>query len=266
MNLFKAGLVMSFLLIGISSLIFSIKYTKVQDPPTIIQIEKATSTIEISEQIDMPLIIKKWHPVVAKVNCYFKETEEKIYVQSGSGFFIGLKDTDIKIFTNRHVLRDESNLSLPPDICEVSLPGGEESFITKNTTGTSSDLYQSTTTLDWGYVHTSYSVKGFSPALSKNLQICGAKQSLGTPLVILGYPGVGSKSDITVTQGIISGYDDDFYITDAKIGYGNSGGVAVAINIKDKTSCYLGMPTYAEVGEVISLGRILDANSMPIQK
>lgn len=268
MNVLKSGLVVGFILFGLSAVIFSIKYTKEQEAPTVIQVEKieqATSTVMINEQVDLPLIIKQWHPAVAKINCYFKESEDKVYLQTGSGFFSGHTDDTLKVFTNRHVLRDEENTELAPDICEVSLPESSESFLTKNATGTTSDIYQSTTTLDWGYVHISYPTKGFSSTVSKNLLICDTKQNLGTPVVILGYPGVGSKNGITVTQGIISGYDDDYYITDAKIGQGNSGGVAVAIDTKKDTSCYLGMPTYAEVGEVISLGRILDVRSMPIK-
>lgn len=263
MNVLKSGLVLGFILFGASALVFSINYTQPKDPPTIIRVEQATSTIAITEQIDLPRIIKQWHPVVAKVSCYFKESEERVYLQTGSGFFVGVTDNNLKVFTNRHVLRDEENPSLVPDMCEVSLPGSNESFLTEHVTGTSSDLYQSTTTLDWGYVRISYPIKEFTSSLSKDLNICTTKQSLGTPLVILGYPGVGSKHDITVTQGIISGYDDDYYVTDAKIGHGNSGGVAIAIDTKRNTSCYLGMPTYAEVGEVISLGRILDVASMP---
>jgi len=78
--------------------------------------------------------------------------------------------------------------------------------------------------------------------------------SIGDKVVILGYPGVGSREDITATEGIVSGFDGDYFITSAKVEEGNSGGIAVSA----KEDCYLGIPTYAEVGNVESLARILD--------
>jgi len=70
----------------------------------------------------------------------------------------------------------------------------------------------------------------------------------------LGYPTVGSRQDITATEGIISGFDGNYFITSAKVEEGNSGGIAVSV----KEDCYLGIPTYAEIGNVESLARILD--------
>jgi len=77
---------------------------------------------------------------------------------------------------------------------------------------------------------------------------------IGDEIIILGYPTIGSQDDITVTRGIISGYDGDYYITDAKIEHGNSGGVAILL----KDNCYLGIPSYTISGEAESLARILD--------
>ena len=78
---------------------------------------------------------------------------------------------------------------------------------------------------------------------------------IGDKLIILGYPTIGSESGITVTEGIISGIDDKYYITSAKIDHGNSGGAALRI----KDGCYLGLPTSSVVGSIESLGRILKA-------
>ena len=86
--------------------------------------------------------------------------------------------------------------------------------------------------------------------------VCRVKAASGDRIVVLGYPAIGAKGDVTVTEGIISGYEEKFYITSAKIEQGVSGGVAVLV---DK-NCYLGIPTFVRAGEVESLGRILDSN------
>lgn len=82
---------------------------------------------------------------------------------------------------------------------------------------------------------------------------CTSTPEVGDSIVILGYPSIGSQTDITATQGIISGYDGEYYITSAGIDHGNSGGAA----IDEKNNCYLGIPTWAKAGSFESLGRIL---------
>jgi hypothetical protein len=70
----------------------------------------------------------------------------------------------------------------------------------------------------------------------------------------LGYPTIGSSGSITVTEGIVSGIEGDYYVTSAKIDHGNSGGVAILT----KDDCYLGIPTFVKNnGGFESLGRIL---------
>jgi len=81
---------------------------------------------------------------------------------------------------------------------------------------------------------------------------------LGEKVIILGFPGIGSSEGITVTEGIISGEEKDYYVTSAKIDSGNSGGVAVSSD----RNCFLGTPTAAILGQVESLGRILKTESV----
>ncbi|MBI2446536.1 MAG: trypsin-like peptidase domain-containing protein [Parcubacteria group bacterium] len=77
---------------------------------------------------------------------------------------------------------------------------------------------------------------------------------IGDDVVILGFPAIGSKYGLTLTSGKISGYEGKYYVTDAKIDHGNSGGAAILV----KDNCYLGIPTFGIIGQVESLGRILD--------
>ena len=84
---------------------------------------------------------------------------------------------------------------------------------------------------------------------------CQKKASIGDSLIVLGYPSYGADySEITATEGIVSGYDGEYYTTSAKIEQGNSGGVAIL----QKDNCYLGIPTAVRLGAFESLGRILD--------
>ena len=140
-----------------------------------------------------------------------------------------------------------------PDSCEIKLPGDEEvtvkgSDIRKNWRG-----YEAITAL---FISTPTDL--MKSTRSTLASACVSRATVGEKIVILGYPSIGSKTDITVTEGIVSGYDekdgDAFYITSAKIDKGHSGGAAVSIE-KD---CYLGMPVFVRLGEVESLGRILD--------
>lgn len=51
----------------------------------------------------------------------------------------------------------------------------------------------------------------------KSKKSCSTRAPAGSEIVVLGYPGIGSRSSITATKGIISGFDDNHYITSAKI-------------------------------------------------
>ena len=96
--------------------------------------------------------------------------------------------------------------------------------------------------------------KNIKTIASSFLNFCEQKPNLGDGVVVLGYPGIGSTNSVTATEGIISGFDGDYFITSAKVEQGNSGGAAIL----SKEDCLLGIPTYASLGQVESLARILD--------
>jgi len=75
----------------------------------------------------------------------------------------------------------------------------------------------------------------------------------GDEIVVLGYPDVGSPTGITATDGIISGYNGNYYVTSAKVEHGNSGGAAIDV----ANNCYLGIPTYVETDSADSLAGVL---------
>ena len=85
------------------------------------------------------------------------------------------------------------------------------------------------------------------------MKVCTDNINIGDKIVVLGYPAIGTEGGITVTDGIVSGFEGDYYVTSAKIEHGNSGGAAILV----KDDCYLGIPTWADSGTVESLARIL---------
>lgn len=100
----------------------------------------------------------------------------------------------------------------------------------------------------------------FPKICSKNL--LGA----GEEIVILGYPTIGEdlgllglegSSKLITTEGIISSdirSFDNYFVSSAKIEQGNSGGGAFL----KSGNCLSGMPTYVLVGEIESLGRLIN--------
>ncbi|HWO07779.1 MAG TPA: serine protease [Candidatus Paceibacterota bacterium] len=79
---------------------------------------------------------------------------------------------------------------------------------------------------------------------------------LGDQVYILGYPSL-SGGALTITEGLVSSLHsaDGYLITSAKLGSGNSGGLAI-----DASGCFVGVPTavYSD-GETEAYGEIIDA-------
>lgn len=218
------------------------------------QIDALQKELEASQEPDLVAIISQWQSVIAYISCnFYYDTGVKYASQSGSGVL--KKDDDsnkIQIFTNKHVA--VYNEQYAPKTCSVKFPDYEE-FIIDNS---SIDLVSiSAGGYDWAVIdmkNAPSNIKDFAYAFD----ICKEIPAIGDEIVILGYPVIGSQTNITATEGIISGYDGDYYITSAKIEKGNSGGTAILL----KNSCYLGIPTFAKVGQIESLSRILKADKI----
>lgn len=80
---------------------------------------------------------------------------------------------------------------------------------------------------------------------------------LGEPVRIFGYPTLSGGYNLTVTDGVVSSIDSDYGLiyTSAKIGYGNSGGLAV-----DRNGCMIGIPSMISSDEAESLGVIISTD------
>ncbi len=228
--------------------IVSAKSTIKNSPPKVIQKE------EISKP-NLQTIVKYWHPIVVYVFCSFNKNDGTIVYQSGSGTLSRTSKTtsgnlSIKVITNKHVLvADGFN---GPSACSVDVPFNK--IYTMVNDGTSDITGREDVDIGGIVINNPDTYLENLPLLKTvGIGACGNIPDLGSPVAILGYPGIGSRSGITITQGIISAYEGNYYVTDAKIEHGNSGGAAIDIN----NNCFLGIPTAAISGTVESLGRIL---------
>ena len=200
---------------------------------------------------DLPSIIQEWRPRIAYIECILRDAS----TISGSGLIAIFDGPFPQVLTNRHVIRDEYG-NVPPG-CVVKLPDNNEIFeIVKSNDIPVSEI------VDVGALNIRNPNDQLINLVSSSVNYCFplgyvGKAAIGEPIVILGYPYTGAKYDVTATEGIISGYDGDYYITSAKVEHGNSGGVAILV----KDNCYLGIPTYVKVGTSETLARILDVNS-----
>lgn len=212
--------------------------------------------------VDDISIIKEWRPRVAYIDCKVVFNGTNMGEQSGSGYVLGsdVQSGEVFLLTNKHITNvathypdgKSTGFSLSPTSCDIKLPGDSQ-FMTAYGPFGASDKE------DWALV-TIKTPTPYMKTIIKNIWDggCKSKAELGEKILILGYPGIGDQNDVTVTDGIISGYDGKYYITSAKIEHGNSGGVAISL----KNNCYLGIPTFVVSGELESLARILNINTI----
>ncbi len=192
-----------------------------------------------SENDKLTAIIQEWRPKIAYIKCYWGTNSANSFTKSGSGVL-----GNDRIITNKHVIEEVNEVA---DFCSVNLPDDEKVFVWWQNFRISKNIDLAMLIID-----------SLTPKMEElnglGISICSEKAPVGSSIVILGYPTIGTAQDITATEGIISGYEGYYYITSAKIEHGNSGGIAILI----KSNCELGVPTGVVAGELESLGRIID--------
>ena len=206
------------------------------------------------KELTVAQIAKEWSPQVVYVYCewiYSNGTFDT--AASGSGFITKFSGGIFQVVTNKHVLLDEGKYR--PNFCSTHFLNGEK-YTTNWGDGTN---FTQNANFDAGAIN----ISGLSDNVKQMVENHGAsycpnEPEIGDKVVVLGYPGIGSSSGITVTEGIISGYEGAYYVTSAKIDHGNSGGIAVSV----KNNCIVGMPSASIGGSLESLGRILSTKAM----
>ncbi len=196
-------------------------------------------------------LITKWSKMVAKIEC----TKKTKTVGKGSGAYFSSKvlktkfDDNGVIITNDHLIKNPSGYA---DECKITFLNDKDN----------QDLIEKKDQKIYKVIDVEKDISFLRPSqkidLSDDYNFCDKALKKGEQVLILGYPAIGSKNDITITEGIISGYEDGYYVTDAKIAKGNSGGAAISV----KDDCYLGIPTFVMKGSLETMGRVLDINEM----
>lgn len=208
---------------------------------TILKQELSALQTQVQEDSrDYTGLINRWDDRVAKMHCSFFENGTEA---EANGSAVATTESNFLFFiTNKHVVY--WNDMYKAKECTITLPSGKKFSV-------ETDQISISEKLDIASIRVSpLTTAGVSFTA---LPTCATAPSVGDELVILGYPSVGSKDSITATEGIISGFDGEYYVTSAKIERGNSGGAAIHV----RNDCFLGIPTLVYVGRVESLARIL---------
>lgn len=215
----------------------------------------AKTTQSIQNKPDLVSIISEWKNRTAFLLCSKTDYNGQLTQQSATAYihrFQG-ENVGVRAVTNKHAVLDDYGYAFTN--CAISIPGAPKIY----TPAAGGIVLHENPLFDVAQIY----LDNTDPYIASidRKKVCykqtSAKPYLGDQVVILGYPGIGSSNDITATEGIISGYDYPYFITSAKIDHGNSGGVAILV----KDNCYLGLPTGSAVGEIESLGRILDIST-----
>lgn len=187
---------------------------------------------------DVSTIASEWDPFVYRMGCMFLLNGDDEREDRGSAT-IEQTANGPRLLTSKHIIERKDAMF---EGCVLTRPGSTEEIKIEPS------AFIKNENVDFAYAFIDAAVTGM-PASRR----CVSKPSIGDRVLILGYPGIGSKESVTATEGIISGFDAAMYTTSAKIEKGNSGGAVVSI----EKNCFLGIPASVLPGNVESLARIL---------
>lgn len=221
------------------------------------EIENARLNLEdkiASQSSQLRSVIRTWAPRIPRVECTFAQQDNNgltsFSSSGGAGTFFTLDDQNY-ILTNEHVLKEEGEVL---QTCTVVFTDTDQDYVF-DMSAIDTNFDQG---LDVGRVKVVAPPKHILDRMALETDMCQERPVIGDQIVILGYPSIGAEGSITATEGIISGFEDEYFITSAKVEKGNSGGAAILI----RENCYLGIPTFTAAGRAESLARILDVRSI----
>ncbi len=192
---------------------------------------------------------KKYIPSVAELVCpqadgTYMQGSGVLRIKSGSGL--------LRVITNAHVVGNADSCAVGITY-DVHLTPSVIYLGKVETVNSSADLAELSLTDRYDGTNynpvTDYDLSGIVSAPNA----CNKNDvNFGDKVFVLGYPGIGGNT-ITVTEGIVSGFEPGYIKTSAKIDHGNSGGLALHYS-----GCTLGIATFASTGEIESLGYLID--------
>lgn len=210
------------------------------------RLETKVASASTNKTTDLASVVNQWSNIIAKIECDVVYARQS-FVSLGSGTALNMNG-QIAILSNRHVLVPED---ITPTGCRTKVPGSASTY-------SGDDIRVAVSGEDWAVFYPNNTDPQIRNVTANQPTMCTRKPSVGDSVVILGYPSIGSRTSVTATEGIIAGYDGNYFITSAKVEQGNSGGAAILV----KDNCLLGIPTFAQVGKVESLARILDISTV----
>lgn len=163
--------------------------------------------------------------------------------QGGSGTIIG---EDGLILTNAHIIPNGKNTTCIVVLSDIENGQPETAYLAKPIVIPSlSEEYDLAFLQIFSEFKSEKNNKSFGlyprkfPKFNYDDECRSRKVQMGEKIWILGYPAMTGGLSLTMTDGIISGFPEDGLIaTSAKVGHGNSGGIAV-----DQNGCMIGVPS-----------------------
>lgn len=205
------------------------------------------------QSTDLSAVVDSWQARIVRITCSVSGA-----TRSGSGVIVKLSDSpagSFSIISNKHVLASADGVRA--EKCSAKINYQDKTYLIDTV---ATDIHLSPGDLDYGWFTVGSPGEGSVLVVTDN-KICPATSGkVGDRVVILGYPAIGSQNSVTATDGIISGVENGYLVTSAKVERGNSGGAAVIA----KDNCLVGIPTYVTAGGIESLARLLDVR--PIVK
>ncbi len=192
-------------------------------------------------------VVAVWQSRVARIECNLYNEEGDLLTSAASGVATYING-QLYFISNKHLVEEEGAVL---DECFASLPQRNIKDIHID-----DDDVVVSEGRDLAYLLADK--PGVAVSVVPDQRACSVEPRSGDEIITLGFPRVGSEDSVTVTEGIISGQDDGYYVTSAKIERGNSGGAAVHV----EQGCFLGLPTVVAVGRIESLARILPVSSL----
>ena len=201
------------------------------------------SAAQVASSNDGISLIRPYLSTIVKIYCVYGNDG----FSQGSG---SIAASDGAIMTNAHVVGYDANAA-----CLV--------MYTVNVGDAPTPIYYATVryisetqdfaVLDFSQWHEDYASYAAPTDLQTIPDLCIASNVyIGDRVYVVGYPAAAGDN-ITVTDGVISGFEGAYIKTSAKIDHGNSGGMAF-----HESGCSLGIPTAVTGGSLESYGFIIN--------
>jgi len=211
---------------------------------------------------------------VVNILCPYADDEFSID-SGGSGGSGTITSEDGAILTNAHIFpQNDTDYLTHEEGCFVSTPSPK--------TGEQMEIYlaQPYSVEGWSELYDIAYLEIYAPYVDEDGVVWGEEDKkfanigsapecsiseleLGDPITILGYPSLSGGLNLTLTEGVVSGFslEEGVILTSAQVSPGNSGGLAL-----NEDGCMVGIPStyYSDEGNsfggIISIDLLLEFN------